>query len=176
MVTIQIPQSVYDEMAQHLLPPRSRDEQAGFIYAKPSTAKGALLNFEYVKWEPLGQGDFDHQSAFHIELRDGTKSRLIKTAHDLRCSLIEFHSHLGPWPAQFSGSDFAGFEEFVPHVLWRLKGRPYAAVVVAASGIDGLAWTPDRTLPLAALLLGDKQVRPTGHSFKALTGGMEWNV
>lgn len=175
MVTIQIPEGVYDDMRQHLLPRRSRDEQAGFVYAKPSQPSGASLSFEYLKWEPLRRGDFDHQSAVHLELRDETKARVIKTAHDLQCSLIEFHSHLGPWPAQFSGSDVAGFEEFVPHVLWRLKGRPYAAVVVTASGIDGLAWTPESTFALSALLLGNKQVRPTGRSFKALNGGMAWH-
>ncbi len=64
----------------------------------------------------------------------------------------------------------------MPHVLWRLKGRPYAAVVVAASGIDGLVWTAENTFPLSALLLGNNQVRPTGLSFKALSGEMEWNV
>lgn len=176
MVTIQIPQSVYDDMRQHLLPRRSRDEQAGFVYAKHRQGQGTSLRFEHVKWEPLGLGDFDHQSALHLELRDETKARVIKTAHDLQCSLIEFHSHRGPWPAQFSGSDFVGFEEFVPHVLWRLKGRPYAAVVVAASGIDGLAWTAENTLPVSALLLGSNQVRPTGRSFKILSGGMEWSV
>ena len=176
MVTINIPQRVYDAIRHHLLPRWSRNEQAGFVYAKPSLAPEGSLNFEYMQWEPLGRRDFDHQSAVHLELQDETKARVIKTAHDLQCSLIEFHSHRGPWPAQFSGSDFAGFEEFVPHVLWRLKGRPYAAVVVAASGIDGLAWTAENTFPISNLLLGNNQVRPTGRSFKALEGGMQWNV
>lgn len=172
MVTIQIPQSVYAEMRQQLLPRRSRDEQAGFVYATPSVVAGISLNFELVRWEPLGRCDFDHQSAFHLELRDETKARVIKTAHDLQCSLIEFHSHRGPRPAQFSGSDFAGFEEFVPHVLWRLKGKPYAAVVVTASGVDGLAWTADNTFPLSALFVGSNQVLPTGRSFRAVNGEM----
>jgi hypothetical protein len=176
MATIEIPQNVYDDMRQHLLPRRSRDEQAGFVYAKPSQVRGSLLNFEHVKWEALGHSDFDHQSSFHLELRDKTKARVIKTAHDLQCSLIEFHSHRGSWPAQFSDSDFAGFEEFVPHVLWRLKGRPYAAVVVSARGIDGLVWTPENTLPVTSMLVGTTQVRPTGLSFKTLSKGMVWNV
>jgi len=174
-VTIQIPPSVYNDMRQHLLPRRSRDEQAGFVYAKLRQEQGASLNFEHVRWEALGRDDFDHQSAFHLELRDETKARVIKTAHDLQCSLIEFHSHRGPWPAQFSGSDFAGFEEFVPHVLWRLKGKPYAAVVVTASGIDGLAWTPGSAFPVSTLNLGNTHVRPTGLSFKALSEGVIWN-
>jgi hypothetical protein len=175
MVTIQIPHSVYDDMRQHLLPRRSRDEQAAFLYARSNLTPGTSLNFEYVRWEALRRGDFDHQSALHLELRDETKARVIKTAHDLQCSLIEFHSHRGTWPAQFSGSDFSGFEEFVPHVLWRLKGKPYAAVVVTASGIDGLAWTPGSALPVSGLNLGDAQVRSTGLSFKALNEGIPWN-
>lgn len=176
MATIQIPPRVYEVMRRHLLPRRSQDEQAGFVYAKPIQGHGTSLKFEYVKWEPLGRGDFDHQSTFHLELRDDTKARVIKTAHDLQCSLIEFHSHRGPWPAQFSDSDFAGFDEFVPHVLWRLKGKPYAAVVIASSGIDGLVWTAENRVPLTTLLLGSNQVRPTGRSFKALSEGIEWSV
>lgn len=172
MVTIQIPKNVYQQMRQHLLPRRSRDEQAGFLYAKSHFVPGISLSFQYVKWEPLSRGAFDHQSALHLELQDETKARVIKTAHDLQCSLIEFHSHRGPWPAEFSGSDLIGFGEFVPHVLWRLKGRPYAAVVVAASGIDGLAWTADNMLPISAVLLGDRQIRPTGRSFSAISGGI----
>ena len=54
--------------------------------------------------------------------------------------------------------------------------HPRANQLVAASGIDGLAWTAENTLPVSALLLGNNQVRPTGRSFKALSGGMEWNV
>src|SRR6266705_1185971 len=168
MVTIQIPPSVYDDMRQHLLPRRSRDEQAGFVYAKPCQEQGASLNFEHVRWEPLGRDDFDHQSAFHLELRDETKARVIKQAHDLDCSLIEFHSHPGPWLAQFSGSDFAGFEEFVPHILWRLKGRPYAAAVMAPSGVDALAWTSaSDVLAVDSIVLGNERLRLTGLSMEA---------
>ena len=174
MVTIQIPQHVYQDMRWHLLPQWSPEEQAAFVYARANLVLGTSLNFEYVKWEPLARRDFEHQSALHLELSDEAQARVIKTAHDLQCSLIEFHSHRGPWPAQFSGSDFAGFEEFVPHVLWRLKSRPYAAVVVTASDIDGLAWTADTTFPVSVLRLGNNEIRPTGRSFNALSEGIKW--
>lgn len=175
MVTIHIPRSVYEDMRQHLLPRRSRDEQAGFVYARANPTAETSLTFDYLRWEALRRDDFDYQSPLHLELRDETKARVIKTAHDLQCSLIEFHSHRGPWPAQFSGSDFAGFEEFVPHVLWRLKGKPYAAVVLTATGIDGLAWTPGSAFPVYALNLGDVEIQATGASFKTISEGEAWN-
>jgi hypothetical protein len=95
----------------------------------------------------------------------------------MRCSLIEFHSHPAPWPAQFSGSDFHGFDEFVPHVLWRLKGRPYAAVVVAPRGFDALAWvtSPRQLLGVNAVVLGNEKIFPTGLSLNAALQGLVWN-
>ena len=53
---------------------------------------------------------------------------------------LEVHSHLGKYPAEFSGSDYYGFEEFVPHVRWRLKGQPYAAIVFTKKDADGFVW------------------------------------
>jgi hypothetical protein len=46
--------------------------------------------------------------------------------------------------------DFEGFTEFVPHVRWRLRGRPYAAIVVADTTFDALAWIePEDPKPVA---------------------------
>src|SRR6266487_1407438 len=99
-----------------------------------------------------------------MELADETRAQVIKRAHDLGASMVEFHSHPYPWPARFSESDRVGLEEFVPHVWWRLKGRPYAAVVVAPSGFDGLVWmtSPDRPEQLDGIACGDRLLRPTG--------------
>ena len=41
----------------------------------------------------------------------------------------------------FSPSDMYGFSDYVPHCRWRLRGRPYLAVVVSPAGMDALAWT-----------------------------------
>jgi len=50
----------------------------------------------------------------------------------------------------FSPSDIAGFREFVPHIHWRLKGKPYGAVVVAPASIDAALWEENALrLPLA---------------------------
>ena len=176
MATLSIPKRVFGSMRRHLLPRRTRNEQAGFVFARATRASSSLA-FDFVEWLPLGEQHFDHQSPYHLELRDETRAEVIKRAHDLDCSLIEFHSHPGPWPAQFSGSDFAGFEEFVPHVLWRLKGKPYAAAVVAPSGIDALAWTSLREIVrVESIMLGTDRLTPTGLSMNAVEKGIAWTT
>jgi hypothetical protein len=177
IVTLQIPKATFAEMRAHLLPRSTRNEQAGFAFARADIEPGVSITFNYVEWLPLHRKDFDHQSPNHLELRDETRARVIKHAHNMRCSLIEFHSHPAPWPAQFSGSDFHGFDEFVPHVLWRLKGRPYAAVVVAPRGFDALAWvtSPRQLLGVNAVVLGNEKIFPTGLSLNAALQGLVWN-
>jgi len=106
------------------------------------------------------------QTSYHIELADVVRARVIKRAHDLGATLIEMHSHLGKWPAQFSPSDIAGFHEWVPHVRWRLKGKPYAALVVTRRGFDGLAWIESEEPVVAKLLIDGSVKHATGLSRK----------
>jgi hypothetical protein len=174
--TFSIPQHGFSSMRRHLLPRGTRNEQAGFVFAH-ATRETLSISFDFIEWLPLGARHFNHQSPNHLELRDETRAEVIKRAHDVGCSLIEFHSHPGHWPAQFSGSDFAGFREFVPHVLWRLKGKPYGAVVVAPSGVDALAWTsPSEILRVQSIMLGFDRLTPTGLSMNAVEKGIAWNI
>lgn len=124
----------------HLLPGESSVEQGAFLLTnfEPRPLGGGI--FWHLETELLQREDYESQEDDYLELRDETRARLIKLAHDRQASLVEFHSHPSPYPACFSLSDIKGLEDFVPHVRWRLKGRPYAAVVVAPSGFDGLAW------------------------------------
>jgi hypothetical protein len=83
--------------------------------------------------------------------------------------MVEFHSHPLAGTAAFSPSDCAGFREYVPHVSWRLKRRAYAAVVVAPSSFDSLAWinTPKAPDGVVEIAVGKKILVPTGVTFKA---------
>ena len=125
----------------------------------------------------LGEARWRHVQRFfaeadvvslHASLTDETRGRLIKRAHDLDASLVEFHSHLAEWPASFSESDRAGLDEFVPHVRWRLKGKPYMAVVVAPTSFDALAWVSASKNPeeVHGILVGGTLHRPTGLTLK----------
>ena len=130
-----------------------------------------LTHFTVVETRKLGREDFAVQEGHYIELADAARAALIKRAHDLGASLIEIHSHLGPWPAGFSPSDRSGLRETVSHMWWRLKSRPYLALVVTETGFDALVWLDNPTQPrtLDALLVGTMTLRPTNLSLEGWT-------
>ena len=126
------------------------------------------LVFSVLDCHLAGAADLADPSQGYLELADEARAGLIKRAHDLGASLIEMHSHPGPWPAAFSLTDRVGLRETVPHMWWRLKGKPYVALVVAHSGFDALVWLDDRRVPrpLDGLLVGDEQFSPTNNSLE----------
>jgi hypothetical protein len=84
--------------------------------------------------------------------------------------VVEIQSHPWDWPAEFSLSDRGGLEETVPHMRWRLKERPYLAVVVALTSYDALVWALDGQEPAALVVeVEGERLLPTGLS----VGG--WN-
>ena len=164
VANLELPTQIHRRLLGHLLPRKPKAEEAAFIYARFQDS-----SFKFVEWYPVPVSDFEHRSLYHIELTDDCRAKTIKRAHDLGCSMVEFHSHPVASTAAFSPSDCAGFREYVPHVSWRLKGRPYAAVVVAPSSFDSLAWintpkTPDGVVEIA---VGKNILLPTGVTFKA---------
>jgi hypothetical protein len=142
----QISQELYRQVWGHLLFAESRTEEAAFVFAK-SRRSGTSLVFQAEETYLVPSTGFAHQSGYYLELTDETRALVIKRAHDLGSCLVELHSHIGPYPPRFSSSDLAGFEEFVPHVRWRLKQKPYAAIVVGQKGFDGFAWEKDSSTP-----------------------------
>jgi hypothetical protein len=159
------------KLVAHLLPRTARSEEAAFGFAKPAVSNERLC-FDLLDWLPIEPTGFAHRSAYYLELTDETRQMLIKRAHDLGASLIEFHSHPLAASAEFSPSDFSGFREFVPHLLWRLKDRPYAAFVFARSSFDGLAWSESVHVPIrvAGIEEGGQVHSPTGRSFRSISG------
>ncbi len=164
-VVLSLPPDVYAALEQHLLPEAEQREAAAFVFAR-HVEQGDDHSFEYVDWYAVPKEGFAIHTGYHIELTDETRATVIKRAHDLDVCLVEFHSHLGPWPAQFSPSDQIGLEEFVPHVRWRLRGRPYLAVVTTRTDLDGLAWMDRSIRPvrLSGIRVGERVLRPTGLS------------
>ena len=162
MAILELTGHVHQALLSHLLPKRQRAEEVAFVFA---VADGAAI-LRQVDWMAVPESGFVSRSLFHLELTDETRGTVIKRAHDLGSSLVEFHSHAGTWPAQFSASDLAGFDEFVPHVRWRLKGRPYVSVVVSRTGFDGFIWTTDSIVPdrLAGISVDGRVLQPTALS------------
>jgi hypothetical protein len=146
-ILINLPLNFKEALWMHLLPKRFVSEEAAFLFVR-NEEEGSRRMFRPLDWYPVPPSGFSSRSAVHLELTDETRGIVIKRAHDLDASLMEFHSHSGLWPVRFSASDLSGFKDFVPHVWWRLRGRPYGAVVVGQSGFDGLLWLHDPHNPV----------------------------
>ena len=162
---VQLPPDVYDSVLKHLLRRRSKYEEAAFIFADARRDNGSVI-FEYRELMMIAPQGFAVRSEFYLELRDETRQQVIKRAHDLGMSIVEFHSHPVSRQAEFSYSDRSGLKEFVPHLLWRLKGRPYGAVVVTPRDFDGLAWVAPESLELLGIRVGTHEFTPTGLSLQ----------
>lgn len=162
MTLIRIGAAQLDRLRGYLLR-TPRCEQGAFLFCRHSVSEADHV-FACEDWLSLKGSDFEVQAGDYLELTDAARARLIKQAHDRGLCLVESHSHPGPYPAAFSYSDLSGLDEFVPHVRWRLRGRPYAALVFTQSGFDGLAWTDAGTLPqqLVAIETDTERFAATG--------------
>ena len=144
-----------EQLWSHLL--QNDTEQVAIIFAAIEAKDDATLFIARDAYF-VAADDFEIHSEFHVELTDEARARIIKTAWDTGTSPVEFHSHPGDcWGAKFSPSDMYGFSEYVPHCRWRLRGRPYLAVVVSPAGMDALAWTGADGKPV-----GLDAIRPAG--------------
>ena len=164
-IIVDIPPDLYADLRGHLLRPDRDAEEAAFLFAAYERVSGEHV-FRAVEWYPVPPEGFASRSAFHFELTDATQASVIKRAHDLGTSLVEVHSHHGDHEPCFSPSDLLGFEEFVPHVWWRLKGKPYLAIVVAESGFDGFVWLtdPGELERLHGITVGEELLTPSHRS------------
>jgi hypothetical protein len=167
MTILVMTDDIHKKMWEHLLPRRAKYENAAFMFTD-STEVDGQVRLEYKDWYPVQPTGFVIQSEGHIELTDQTRATVIKRAHDLKACLVEFHSHLYSYEAGFSWSDISGLKEFVPHVMWRLKGRPYAAVVVGQTSFDALVWSVGATAPetLSEVCVGKHVLHPTGATLR----------
>ena len=162
---LNMPGTAYRELIAHLLSNGSWREQASFLFAEAVLSRDEA-RFDVIETRKLSGDDFAVQEGDYIELSDGTRAEVIKRAHDLSASLIEIHSHLGPWPAAFSIADQAGLRETVPHMWWRLGKKPYIALVVTQKEFDALVWLDNPTVPqpLDAWDVGESTLSPTNNS------------
>ncbi len=145
-------------------------EEVAFLFTEPESTPGILRACEIHRVPADG---FEYQSDVHVSLTDDTRAYVIARAWAIGGGLVEAHSHRYG-PAMFSPSDLFGFTDWVPHVRWRLHGRPYLALVLAPDGFDALVWggPSGGVSPLGALLVdGQDPRRPTGLTYRQLTAG-----
>ena len=109
--------------------------------------------------------DYVYQGSAGVELADDIRPRTLKWARNHDAALIEVHSHgVGRKRTTFSTTDLRGLIEAVPSLIWRLNGRPYAAIVVGGrKDHDSLAWAErgSAPTPICELVVGRASFIPT---------------
>jgi len=162
-VSLSFPADLYRELLAHLQ--ATETEQVAFLFTDPPVSGKPLRVVELYRVPPEG---FDLQSAYHVTLADDVRGRVIGRAWQLGGCLIEVHSHEGGYAASFSRTDMSGFDEWVPHVRWRLPNRAYVALVFARDSFDALVWEDgqDGPGPLARVVVDDHgPLAPTGITY-----------
>src|SRR5260221_3028561 len=164
---LRISRELYDELMDHLLPGSAFKEEAAFLFVRRKNSDD-IMGFDVIESKNVLARDFSSECGDYLELADETRVELIKRAHDLGACLVELHSHIGPYPAAFSNADRIGLKETVPYMWWRLKKRPYLAIVVARSGFDALAWieNPTTPVPLNGITVDHRLLQPTNRSLE----------
>lgn len=164
-VDLRIPRDLADQLERHL--EQGVDEQLAFMLAAWDGDEADVLDLRLVP-----SVAFDLQTPWHLSLSDEERAAVIKWAHDRGAALVEAHVHRRGDPAEFSASDRSGLEAFVPHVWWRLRHRPYVALVFGESTFDALVWRsdPGSPEPVNALRVeGRPDRRPTGRTLAGRT-------
>ena len=161
---------LYESSRRHLT---TRPEEAGFFLADYDSATRSLT---LRTWRSIPPDGFESQSDLHLTLRDGVRAEAIKWAWDNDSCLVEAHSHGANRSACFSPSDVSGLDEWVPHLWWRLRGRPYAAIVIAGDTFDALAWIDGANKPeqVAHLAADNELHRPTALTLPQLDDFRKW--
>lgn len=168
MDALVIPAAISDRLLAHFDVPI---ERMAFLLAEQTSLQDrwTVVDELYL----ADQVDYALQSAYCLELADPVRPRILSwaTGQDV-VALVEVHSH-GKLSHRttFSPTDLDGLAEVVPQMLWRLRGRPYAALVLGADDVDALAWLRRGEPPTApgSIVFGDRTMTPTGIAVGILT-------
>lgn len=152
------------ELRAALIRAGDKREHGAFLFAKPQSQQ--LI--EVIDFELLQAVHFESQGFGYLELRDGALQEMLLRAHRSETALIEAHSHpfsIGPG-VSFSPFDEEGLSEVAPHIVWRLPGRPYVALVFGQQSFDGLFWSNAEQVPAGAvdLVVGGELLFGSGQS------------
>lgn len=116
--------------------------------------------------------DYAYQGWHGVELADHIRPQTLMWSTELDAALIEVHSHgEGKWATTFSTTDLRGLVEITPSILWRLAGRPYAALVVGGrKDHDSLTWSTKGAIPepINNVVIGTNVTQPTGRALDRL--------
>jgi hypothetical protein len=157
---LTLSQSTWNDLHTHM---NHRFERAAFLFTKPLTDTTWAVE---TVWLLDGDDDYRVSNGQSLELAESIRPEVIRLAHANGYAVVEAHSHYFPGKfTRFSSYDLHGLTDFAPHMLWRLPGRPYVALVIGQDSFDALAWSDSKAAEtLEYLTVGDRNLTPTGLS------------
>lgn len=166
MDALVVPPDICGRLLQYLGVPT---ERMAFLLAADEDGRGwAVADEMYL----TDGADYAYQSPHGMALADDVRPRVLRWASASGNALVEVHSH-GALSREttFSPTDLEGLAEVVPQMLWRLRGRPYTALVIGDGDLDALTWTRRGEPPAApaAVILGGRMLAPTAIALDVLT-------
>lgn len=170
MQTLRITEHTWDQVQNYL---DHHSERMAFFAATVTDGTEATEDdWTVVKVMYLDDTDYAYQGWAGVELADHIRPKTLKWATEHEAALVEIHSH-GPGvkATTFSTTDLRGLTETTPSLLWRLGGRPYAALVVGGrDDHDSLTWTAKDIppAPITVLIIGTTTTLPTGRALARL--------
>lgn len=170
--TLVVDPDLYRSCRAHLA---QRAEGIGFFMADyESTSRAFVLR----QWRAIPASGLEASNEFHVALQEDMQADIIKWAWNDGGSLVEAHSHGPDQLACFSPFDVDGFDEWVPHIWWRLRGRPYAAIVIAGDSTDALAWIEGPATPeqIEGISVSEHLELSTRATFTQFGRGRGWVV
>lgn len=166
-VVVRIDDLMYKEVRSHLL--QNDLEHVCFLYYRSIFNKGNYV-MDVQDFYIVPAHEYDCQYEFHVSLKEECQSKIIKKAWDKKLSIGEIHSHPASMRAKFSATDISGFQDFVPHIWWRLKKGPYFALVISQYEIDALAWIkgPGSYEAVKRIEVGNSLIYPSNNTLKQM--------
>lgn len=167
MLALEIPAAISARLLTYLDVPT---ERMAFLLAIPTPVADAWIVVDDLYL--TDELDYTYQAIHGMELADAVRPRVLSWATRPDVALIEVHSHRHlSHTTTFSPTDLEGLEEVVPQMLWRLRGRPYAALVLGSDDLDALVWSHRTQPPSApsAVVIADRTLTPTGIAVAIVT-------
>lgn len=163
------------ELKKYLL--QDKIERVVFMYLIEETREKEKISFNVAELDFIRPND-SGESCYSLELKEKKQAEIIKKAWGGGYLIGEAHSH--PFSKNgvcFSYTDLSGFEEFVPHIWWRLNNRPYIALVFSQTDFDALAWINNPTSPekIEGIIVDGKLISPTNNTINILTNRKKYD-
>jgi hypothetical protein len=150
----------YSNLRAYLFAP---GEPIAFLFTQPLDSDHDV---QVVDLRLLNEHDYLRRNRYRVEVADHVRPELILTAHRHGYAVVEAHAH--GWPGndtRFSSTDLDGLRDLGPHMIWRLPGRPYTALVLGPDSFDALQWLADGAITtIESLVVDGEPGYPTGLS------------